>query len=286
MKAIARLAPLILAACGGLSISDRSEHLIRQPDPCIGPAGSFCGDGWNCVDDWTDSCNPQNGATDCPAVCVPLALGQCGGIYNVPCTDGAKCISTEPQACPAGECTGVCGPPAGASITAPALQPWQCGGTQNVPCVENAEYVCVYDQQPCMDSESWWGCLGTCQPRLPQGACGGYPTVACPRGLSCVAAPNPCVTLADGEMCGVGMCAAPGEIAGMRKLESGAMQLDGTGTPFATYEIEASPDLGPKSSFVSIGIATTDSAGHFVYVDQDAVNVSSRFYRASMKTLF
>jgi hypothetical protein len=60
-----------------------------------------------------------------------------------------------------------------------------------------------------------------------------------------------------------------------------AAQISCSGTPGATYLIQATTNLGNPSSWVTIGTNVAGANGLFTYMDSDATNYPSRFYRAT-----
>lgn len=61
------LLPLTLAACtpgGGGSTSPEEAAF------CGGIAGIQCPNGYTCVDDPTDTCDPKSGGADCGGICI------------------------------------------------------------------------------------------------------------------------------------------------------------------------------------------------------------------------
>jgi hypothetical protein len=74
-------------ACGGFVVNAHScssigNYLCYNPNPridvpgecvktCGGIAGISCADGYTCVDNVDDNCDPNNGGADCGGVCVP-----------------------------------------------------------------------------------------------------------------------------------------------------------------------------------------------------------------------
>lgn len=51
-------------------------------DTCGGFAGLECAEGFNCVDDPTDSCDPDSGGADCSGWCLPSGGGNGSGGAN------------------------------------------------------------------------------------------------------------------------------------------------------------------------------------------------------------
>jgi hypothetical protein len=56
----------------------------EEPVTCGGIAGRPCPGAGSCVDDPSDSCDPENGGADCGGVCECNAIGLCtgGGVWN------------------------------------------------------------------------------------------------------------------------------------------------------------------------------------------------------------
>ncbi|HYD48454.1 MAG TPA: hypothetical protein VEB21_08910, partial [Terriglobales bacterium] len=79
----------------------------RERDFCGGIAGIPCRDGFECIDDPADDCDPNAGGADCGGVCVPREQAppqcsgdaDCAGIFAPcrPCEDGQS-------ACPEAHC--------------------------------------------------------------------------------------------------------------------------------------------------------------------------------------
>jgi hypothetical protein len=65
---------------------------------CGGLAGFPCPDGFECVDDPRDSCDPAGGGADCSGICQPIDVNPCAAIL---CIEGTTC-------CP--QCGGICIP--------------------------------------------------------------------------------------------------------------------------------------------------------------------------------
>jgi hypothetical protein len=74
-----------------------SQHANRRR-LCGGIAGLPCPDGFVCVDDPWDDCDPAAGGADCPGICVRKVKDPCATIR---CRQGTQC-------CP--ECGGMCIP--------------------------------------------------------------------------------------------------------------------------------------------------------------------------------
>ena len=87
-----------------------------QPKTCGGIAGLPCPDGYECVDDPGDDCDPNNGGADCIGSCVPAPPKpeSCGGFTGQVCADGFECVDDPSDSCdPANggaDCPGICQP--------------------------------------------------------------------------------------------------------------------------------------------------------------------------------
>jgi hypothetical protein len=57
------------AAAAGVSVENEGECRKPEPQACGGIAGIRCPQGQTCVDDPTDSCDPERGGADCPGIC-------------------------------------------------------------------------------------------------------------------------------------------------------------------------------------------------------------------------
>jgi hypothetical protein len=95
-----RRAALGMLAGGVLALGTRRTGLVQTG------AGSFCGgiaalpcpDGFTCVDDPNDACDPSAGGADCGGVCMQVDTSPCAAML---CLEGTTC-------CP--NCGGVCVP--------------------------------------------------------------------------------------------------------------------------------------------------------------------------------
>ena len=78
-------------------------------------------DSQTCVDDPRDTCDPQAGGADCIGVCVYLdgrsaatttTAQFCGGIANIQCPKGKKCVDNPNDSCDpnkgGADCGGIC----------------------------------------------------------------------------------------------------------------------------------------------------------------------------------
>ena len=71
--------------CGGGICVDG----IDEPAPCGGIMGLLCKDGFECVDDPSDGCDPKKGGADCPGICVEPA------VEPEACTSNDECTFTQ-----------------------------------------------------------------------------------------------------------------------------------------------------------------------------------------------
>lgn len=137
-------------AGGALAVLTRRRAAAQMSDTlqvCGGFAVLPCPDGFVCVDDPSDSCDPELGGADCSGVCIPADVNPCAAIL---CAEGTTC-------CP--QCGGVCIP----------------GG---VPC---SEHVCggeMCNQAICGPGE--YCCNESCSRCVPLGQ--GCTREFCPPG--------------------------------------------------------------------------------------------------------
>jgi hypothetical protein len=132
---------------------------------CGGFAALPCPEGFVCVDDPNDLCNPALGGADCSGICVPIDYNPCAAIL---CIEGTTC-------CP--NCGGVC-VPAGTPCSEAV-----CGGELcNEAICGPGEYCCNESCSRCVPLGS--GCTRElCPPRPPVGEpCGG---IVCGPGEYC-----------------------------------------------------------------------------------------------------
>jgi hypothetical protein len=97
-----RRALLGTLAGGAVSLAVRRRSSAQVPTPggmCGGLAGLPCPEGFACVEDPSDSCDPATGGADCSGVCLPIDdHNPCAAIL---CIEGTTC-------CP--QCGGICIP--------------------------------------------------------------------------------------------------------------------------------------------------------------------------------
>jgi hypothetical protein len=168
---------------------------------CGGIANLQCPTGKVCVDDTSDSCDPNNGGNDCSGVCVtdtnpPVT---CGGILGTPCPSGQKCVDDPSDSCDplngGADCSGICKQDTSTTSTT------VCGGFGGPLCATG--YSCVKDPNSSCGPEV--DCAGICLENsiLPLKTCGSFSGETCAQGQACVKIPN-----SSGEPAtdGVGMC--------------------------------------------------------------------------------
>jgi hypothetical protein len=180
-----------------------------QPLVCGGVAAAKCPQGYHCVDDPADKCDPATGAADCSGICVlGEELPTCAGLAGTACPAGLVCVDDPTAACsgdPAlGDCPGVCRPPAEAQCTSDADCPQLkvlcslcADGTMSCPLSHCDNGQCTVDFKPCPEPA----------------ACGGIAGLSCAPGFQCVDDPtDDCVPEKGGADC-PGLCkpANPGE---------------------------------------------------------------------------
>ncbi len=155
----------------------RRRKRRRQRRRCGGIAGISCPDGFICVDDHRDECNPSQGGADCSGLCVRPDPNPCSLIR---CASGRQC-------CPL--CGGLCLPP-DVRCREAVCREESCNGVTCGP----GQYCCNPSCQQCVDLGA--GCTKkVCPPEdLAGEPCGSR---VCPTGQVCCNA-----------SCGI--CTAPG----------------------------------------------------------------------------
>ncbi len=102
---------------GYLPFNDRCGcGCVVDPNPepifCGGIAGIPCPDGLTCIDNPTDSCDPDCGGADCGGFCVEVEGSFCGGIAGFQCPDGYQCFDDTGDSCSplcgGADCAGFC----------------------------------------------------------------------------------------------------------------------------------------------------------------------------------
>ena len=164
---------------------------------CGGIAGIPCPDGFTCVDDPDDDCDPKQGGADCGGVCVrdrkpPRA---CGGIAGLPCPNGFTCVDDPNDDCDpdqgGADCIGIC------VRTAPnPCATVRC--RKGTHCCPECGRVCVPNSVSCKEA---------CSDIF----CGGFAGIECPDGYTCVDDPgDDCDPRKGGADCG-GICVRSGD---------------------------------------------------------------------------
>jgi hypothetical protein len=172
--ALATLAASVAAVVGWRRVAAQTE---RPGIACGGLIGLPCPDGYVCVDDANDSCDPTTGGADCIGVCVPQFDDPC---IAMTCLEGTTC-------CPL--CGGVCLPPD------VSCDESVCAGQ---PC---NQVTCRAGEYCCNESCSLCASIGAmcielyCEPESQRGVPCGKTT--CPPGQVCC-----------NESCGI--CTPPG----------------------------------------------------------------------------
>jgi hypothetical protein len=187
--------PLTDPDCGGFC---RPIDRLR----CNGVAGIVCPEGYVCVDDPNDDCDPNAGGADCGGICEPETSGGCTTDRDCPplrapcsvCSDGSS-------ACPYSVCeNGQCN-----VVLAPCPTPLTCG-EDGAGCPPG--YVCVEVPDERCDPTTGISCSGTCvRDEMPR-PCGSFAGDSCPEGYVCIDDPNDdCDPNAGGADC-PGFCNA------------------------------------------------------------------------------
>jgi hypothetical protein len=185
-----------VAQCNATTLKCEMVEPHPTTTTCGGIAGIQCPAGQKCVDNPNDSCDPAHGGADCGGICVACVQTQlciqgshfdqascgcvpdqktCGGIANLQCPAGQKCVDNPNDSCD------------------PAHGGADCGGIC-VACIQNV--LCTvtshFDQASC-------GCV-------PNQFCGGIAGIRCPTNFQCVDNPtDSCDPAHGGADCG-GMC--------------------------------------------------------------------------------
>lgn len=74
----------------------------------------------------------------------------------------------------------------------------------------------------------------------------------------------------------------PSTIGGITPVGNGDMKISGTGNPGMVYGLEANDDLN-TTNWINIGIAQANQLGEVEFIDTDARNHATRFYRFKAK---
>lgn len=194
-------APCDLCDALGWYEDDVCDDFCRGTDPecaldaCGGFAGIACAEGFVCVDNPADDCDPSSGGADCAGLCRADASDpaeHCGGIAGFSCPVGYSCADDPSDECdPAtggADCLGVCR----ADVPTDPISGASCGGLAGLACPVGQ--VCVDDDtDSCQPDAAGADCLGVCEdsPSPPAGAsCGGIAAIACPSDQRCVDDPS------------------------------------------------------------------------------------------------
>lgn len=107
------LLALVLAACEDEDTDFRKK--VRTPvyQPCGGIYAGVCPEGFECVPDPNDDCDPDKGGADCSGICeVSSDAIPCGGFVARACPEGLMCIDDPRDSCYPGQggadCIGIC----------------------------------------------------------------------------------------------------------------------------------------------------------------------------------
>jgi hypothetical protein len=81
---------------------------------CGGLTGATCPEGYTCVDDPSDNCDPNKGGADCAGVCQQSESVMCGGFAGLACPEGYTCVDDPSDNCDpnkgGADCAGQCQP--------------------------------------------------------------------------------------------------------------------------------------------------------------------------------
>lgn len=212
---------LSLAACGGSgggnaaaapnndsACSEPScdrENPVPSPLLCGGIQGATCPQGYHCVDDAADDCDPATGA-DCGGICVlGTSLPSCGGFGGLACKEGYVCIDDPNDSCdggPAIDCPGICTPDTRL----------ECDDDADCPQLDAMCAFCADGQISCPASRCEDGsCLIVVEACPPAPPCGGIAGRPCGPGFECVDDPGDLCEPGRGDAdCG-GVCVPASE---------------------------------------------------------------------------
>lgn len=169
-----------------------------KPTGCGGIAAVPCADGYVCVDDPNDKCEPDSSGTNCPGVCMPGSAPRvCGGLVGAVCPPDYKCVDDPSDTCdPAkgdADCTGICQP----------AEPGTCESDADCPKLMIECSSCADGTAACPSSSCVNGQCAVMAPPCPTpNACGGIGGIECKPGYQCVDDPNDkCDPAAGGADC-------------------------------------------------------------------------------------
>ena len=175
-----RRATFATVAGGALALvaGRRARAQTAQPGgACGGIAGFPCPEGFECVDDPSDSCDPNAGGADCIGICLPIDYNPCAAIL---CIEGTTC-------CP--NCGGICVP---ADI--PCSDEICEGQVCNQAICGPGEYCCNESCSRCVPLGQ--GCTREfCAPEPPNGQCGS--AVCGPGEYCCNESCSMCAPIGD-----------------------------------------------------------------------------------------
>ncbi|MEJ7735137.1 MAG: hypothetical protein WKG00_38860 [Polyangiaceae bacterium] len=171
-----------------------------EPPPlaCGGLLGLGCPEKYECVDDWRDECDPEQGGADCSGLCEHVDGGAACAPFTPLCGTGEVCVDgrhdlpcvppaddTPPQ-CLTGTCVAAdCGliPPYDPSVLDCANTPVRCApgyfthedacGCSCVPACDPT--LLCGDALTCVNGDLYPTTCGPANCDLPIGACKAYP---------------------------------------------------------------------------------------------------------------
>lgn len=205
----ALVASFFTAACSASSDGGTTgdENDVKSLAKCGGITGLACSGGKTCVDDPTDSCDPQKGGRDCIGVCInAAATKKCGGFAGLTCSSTSTCVDDPTDSCDpsagGADCSGFC-VKGGGPATPPPSPRTTCGGIAGLACPSGA--TCVDDpNDACDPAKGGRDCSGVCVEDTK--ICGGFAGIQCPSGSTCVDNPTDnCDPNAGGRDCS-GLC--------------------------------------------------------------------------------
>ena len=174
-------------------------------DACVGPgfcggiAGFACPPGSTCIDDPTDSCDPQQGGADCGGICVrDDEPPKCGGFSGSLCPTGYDCLDDPRDDCDpntgGADCPGIC---------RPAPSP-QCKSDADCPVIGAPCRMCPDGTAACPRS---FCADGMCRADFPTcGTAVSCGSEGCKPGYTCADDPNDTCDPAAGAANCPGIC--------------------------------------------------------------------------------